>query len=128
MVRYLFIVIILLSSCTNDKVNYEGPIIKELEISSVSETNVNENHASEGVMMTLGNGNIIKFYRLDEGVAGGHVGNGGKIVKRISIDNGMTWGEESTVYSDQYDDRNIRGGIINDNVILLFYYDTFLSN
>ena len=121
MVRYLFIVIILLSSCTNDEVNYEVPIIKELEISSVSETNVNENHASEGVMMILGNGNIIKFYRLDEGVAGGHVGNGGKIVKRISIDNGMTWGEESTVYSDQYDDRNIRGGIINDNVILLFF-------
>jgi len=34
MVRYLFIVIILLASCTNDEVNYEVPIIKELEISS----------------------------------------------------------------------------------------------
>ena len=39
--------------------------------------------------MKLDNGDIINFYRLDEGLAGGHIGNGGKVVKKISIDNGM---------------------------------------
>ena len=119
--KYFFFIAILIISCNSDELNYVDSKIKELNISSFTDSNVNENHVSEGLMMTLPNGDIINFYRFDPGLAGGHVGNGGKIVKRISKDDGMTWGEESTVYSDQYDDRNIRGGIINDDVILLFF-------
>ena len=93
----------------------------EIKISAVSPSMLTIDHTSEGFLITLNNGDIIHFYRLDEGTFGGHVGNGGKVVSRKSSDNGMTWGSDKLVYSDEFDNRNVRGGITDDGTIIVFF-------
>lgn len=100
------------------------------QFTEIKSSNVNSNHVSEGILVTLGNGEIVNFYRFEEGVEGGHIGNNGKIVQRRSLDNGKTWGSEIDVYSDEFDDRNIRGGLIKEDVIILFFrrYDAEIKS
>lgn len=107
---------LLLFACSKNQIETET-----LHISEVTTSLVNEDHNSEGILVTLANGDILQFYRLDSGVSGDHIGNTGHIVKRISTDNGNTWSREETVYSDEYDNRNTRGGITENGTIILFF-------
>ena len=122
----LFIGVILLS-CSDDPVvknkdNIKGTIeFNDIVVSDLKSTNVNEDHVSEGVMVTLSNGDILNFYRNDPQKKGNHIGNHGKIVKRRSSDGGETWQNEVIIFSDEYDDRNIRGGITDEGYIVLFF-------
>jgi hypothetical protein len=89
-------------ACTKDQI--EDKILK---VSDISPSLITEDHVSEGFLITLSNGD--------------HVGNNGRIVRRTSKDNGNTWSVEETIYSDEFDDRNIRGGITEDGAIVLFF-------
>jgi hypothetical protein len=93
----------------------------KLSVSEPQASLTGEDHTSEGFLITMDDGRIVHFFRLDPGVEGGHVGNQGRIVKRVSADNGKTWGAPETVYNDQYDDRNIRGLLTDDGKLLLFF-------
>ncbi|MFT7900753.1 MULTISPECIES: sialidase family protein [Flavobacteriaceae] len=123
---YLFIGVIFLS-CSDDPVvknkdNIKGTIeFNDIVVSDLKSTNVNEDHVSEGVMVTLSNGDILNFYRNDPQKKGNHIGNHGRIVKRRSSDGGETWQNEVIIFSDEYDDRNIRGGITDEGYIVLFF-------
>ncbi|MBU0766119.1 MAG: exo-alpha-sialidase [Bacteroidetes bacterium] len=90
-------------------------------ISQIKPSLVDENHTSDGFMVTLGSGRIIHFFRIDEGEWGDHAGNTGKIVKRYSDDQGNTWSYPSVVYADEFDDRNITGALLDNDVILLTF-------
>ncbi|MFL0066327.1 sialidase family protein [Tenacibaculum maritimum] len=122
----LFIGVIFLS-CSEDSVIKHTDDTKnsikfnDIIVSDLKETNVNEDHVSEGIMVTLSNGDILNFYRNDPQKEGNHIGNSGRIVKRKSSDGGETWENEVVVFSDQYDDRNIRGGITDEGYIILFF-------
>jgi hypothetical protein len=82
---------------------------------------VSNDHTSAGFMVTLSTGRIIHFFRLDPGYGGAHIGNTGKIVKRYTDDGGQTWSTTTTVYSDNYDDRNINGGILSSGRIVITF-------
>ncbi len=96
--------------------------VKRINISDFSESLVSEDHTSEGFQLMLENGDIIKFFRLDPGYNGDHVGNNARIMKRISSDNGQTWDAPALVYDDlAFDDRNLQGGLIGKDSIVLFF-------
>ena len=82
---------------------------------------VSNDHTSEGFLVTLSNGNIIHFFRLDPGSTGDHTGNGGCLAKRMTTDGGISWTSPDTVFNDQYDDRNINGGILTSGRIVLTF-------
>ncbi|MBI4647323.1 MAG: exo-alpha-sialidase, partial [Bacteroidia bacterium] len=88
---------------------------------------VDGDHTSHGFMVTLADKSIIHFFRLDTGFMADHTGNTGMIVKRTSIDGGATWSHNVPVYSDEYDDRNIYGGMLENGRILVFFrrYEAF---
>lgn len=67
---------------------------------------VGDDHTSEPRLLRCASGILLVFYRLDPGLQGSHVGDDGHILVRRSTDNGATWSDAITVYSDQYDDRN----------------------
>ncbi|OFY36577.1 MAG: hypothetical protein A2W91_03300 [Bacteroidetes bacterium GWF2_38_335] len=82
---------------------------------------VTENHEAEGFMVTLESGRIIHFFRLEEGIMSDHTGNLGKVVKRISDNCGENWSDPITVYDDEFDNRNVHGGILENGRIVLFF-------
>lgn len=82
---------------------------------------VSDDHTSEGFMVTLSSGRIIHFFRLDPGLNGNHTGNSGKIVKRFTDDGGLSWSLPITVFEDTLDDRNVNGGLVgNDRIVMTF--------
>ncbi|MCX6258354.1 MAG: T9SS type A sorting domain-containing protein [Bacteroidia bacterium] len=83
---------------------------------------VDQDHTAEGFMVTLSDGRIVHFFRLDPGINGDHVGNHGRIVKRTSSDDGLVWSPNEEVFDDPYlDDRNVHGGLIGQDSIVLFF-------
>ncbi|MFL0171042.1 sialidase family protein [Tenacibaculum maritimum] len=92
----LFIGVIFLS-CSEDSVikhtddTKNSTKFNDIIVSDLKETNVNEDHVLEGIMVTLSNGDILNFYRNDPQKEGNHIGNSGRIVKRKSSDGGETW-------------------------------------
>src|SRR5699024_11377909 len=83
------------------------------------ESHITDNHTEECFLETNKNGSIIHVFRLDP--SGDHIGNNGYIAKRISEDNGKTWSQPQKVYdSNEYDDRNVHGGITKSGRIVCF--------
>ena len=78
-------------------------------------------------LVTMSNGNILMVYR--KSIYYVHVGNTGELAGRISTDSGETFGDEFSIFSDQYDDRNqITGVLPNGDVIVVFRrYDDISS-
>lgn len=115
---YLIIAILSVSCCDNEikEKFYSEPIISE-----ISPSLVNLDHTSEGFLVTLNNGEITHIFRQENSISGGHIGNSGGIYKRISLDNGKNWSKPEVVFNDQYDDRNIRGGITQEGYIIVFF-------
>jgi hypothetical protein len=89
------------------------------EISAYSPSLGNVDHNSDGFVVTMPNGNLVHLFRLDPGPMGYHFGNTGRIAMRKSYDNGLTWDTTRIVFNDNYDNRNIHGGLIHDSVIYL---------
>ena len=100
------------------------------EVTPYSISLKNADHNSDGFLVTLSSGRIIHFFRIDPGQAGGHIGNSGKIAKRYSDDDGFTWSVAEDIYNDQWDNRNIHGGIIGTDTITLTFrsYDAFANS
>ncbi|MCF8371641.1 MAG: exo-alpha-sialidase [Bacteroidales bacterium] len=97
-------------------------------ISPVSESLVGPDHTASGFVVTLSTGTLVNLFRLDPGYYGNHAGNNSMIVKRTSIDGGLTWTTPELVYNDiQYDDRNVYGGKLGQDTIILFFrkYDAY---
>ena len=94
---------------------------KTLKISPTISSLVNLDHTSEGFLVTLKNGNIIHFFRQDTSISGDHIGNSGGIYKRVSYNNGRTWTLPTIIYNDEFDDRNVRGGITGNGDIIIFF-------
>ena len=87
-----------------------------------SESLISEDHTGEGFLITLPNGTIEHYFRLDTGLYGNHKSNNAYIALRKSYDNGNTWeSSELVLNNDILDDRNIHGGISRDNEVILFY-------
>lgn len=78
----------------------------------------NVDHNGEGFVVTLSNGTLLNIFRLDPGFSGNHIGNNAKIVQRYSYDNGDSWTVPQGIYNSPVDDRNIHGGITEDNRII----------
>lgn len=81
----------------------------------------NSFHNTDGFLVTLSDGTIIQFFRQDSVDITQHVGNYGKIVQRRSFDHGQSWTNPILVYSDSFDDRNIHGGLLENDVIFLTF-------
>ena len=114
--RYLVIVFIIVFANLLFGQNSSHVVITEITPSLVS-----SDHTSEGFMVTLTSGRIIHFFRFDAGIDGNHTGNTGKVVKRYTDDGGFTWSPNSVVFEDYLDDRNVNGGLVgNDRIILIF--------
>lgn len=97
-------------------------------IGPVSESLVGPDHTASGFVVTLSTGTIVNFFRLDPGFWGSHAGNNSMIVKRTSTDGGLTWTSPVLVYNDVlYDDRNVYGGKLGQDTIILFFrkYDAY---
>jgi hypothetical protein len=113
-----------ITSCVDSVsiVAFDSILTKRIDISDISESLISEDHTSEGFIVMLENGDIVNFYRMDPGYNGDHVGNNARIMKRISSDNGQTWQTPLLVYNDPaFDDRNIQGGLIGKDSIVLFF-------
>ena len=83
---------------------------------------LNDDHNSEGFLAPLQNGKILLVFRQDPGIKGDHVGTGGYIAKITYDPETDQWGKVETVYnSQQYDDRNIHGGVTKDGRIVVFF-------
>lgn len=80
---------------------------------------VNDNHNSEGFLDTLPNGDIVNIFRSSTEV--GHVSTAGKIVMRKKPFGEKEWTTPITIFDDEYDDRNIHGGITNEGRIVVFF-------
>lgn len=93
----------------------------DFEVGEVIESLISIDHTSEGILVPGKNNEVIHIFRLDPGDTGGHIGNKSYIAMRSSEDNGMTWSKNSIVYSDEFDDRNIHGGMIDDERIVIFF-------
>lgn len=115
----LLICIFLFAGCKKDDLKNEDN--KTLNISSITSSLVNPDHTSEGFLVTLKNGDIIHFFRQDPLITGDHIGNSGGIYKRVSSNNGKSWSIPVIVYNDEFDDRNIRGGITEEGYIIIFF-------
>ncbi len=90
-------------------------------ISNIDEILVGESHTAEGFTVTLSDGSLAHFFRIESGREASHVGNGGMVAKITSDDNGTTWSEPIIVYDSEYDDRNVHGGMTNEGRIVLFF-------
>jgi hypothetical protein len=91
------------------------------DISPVVPSLISQDNVCAGFMVTLKSGRIIHFFRLDPGINGNHRGNGGRLVKRYTDDDGKTWTKPITVFDDKYDDRNVTGCILKTGRIVLFF-------
>ncbi|MCF8373034.1 MAG: T9SS type A sorting domain-containing protein [Bacteroidales bacterium] len=97
--------------------SFISPSLENLDSSLCS-----DDHTAAGIMVTLQNGDIVHIFRLDPGLEGHHVGNNSFLAKRISTDNGQTWSAPVLVYNDPlYDDRNVAGGLIGVDSIVVFF-------
>lgn len=103
------------------KTNYGQNPSYHVVVTDIKPSLVSNDHTSEGFMVTLNSGRIVHFFRFDAGYNGHHIGNAGKIVKRYTDDGGLTWSPMKVVFEDNYDDRNINGGLVgNDRIVLTF--------
>ncbi|MBW6491807.1 MAG: exo-alpha-sialidase [Lentimicrobium sp.] len=82
---------------------------------------VSDDHTAEGFMITLPDGSLRHFFRLDPGENGHHIGNNSRIVQRASSDQGFTWTALHSVYEDEWDNRNVHGGVTEEGRIVLFF-------
>lgn len=82
---------------------------------------ITEDHTAEGFMVTLPDGSIRHFFRLDPGFAGHHVGQDARIVQRTSYDQGVNWTQPVKIYEDEWDNRNVHGGLTREGRIVLFF-------
>ncbi len=92
-----------------------------INISEIKGSLISNDHTAEGILVTHSDGSVEHFFRLDPGLNGNHTGDGGKIVRRKSFDNGLTWTRPVLLYDSKYDDRNIRGGMTESSNILIFF-------
>lgn len=105
------------SISANKQFSLVSPSLDNLDSSLCS-----PDHTAAGILVTLQNGDIVHIFRLDPGVGGHHVGNDSYIAKRISTDNGVSWSVPELVYNDPYfDDRNVAGGLIGEDSIVVFF-------
>ena len=82
---------------------------------------VGNDHTFLSYVTKLKTGRILHVFRLDPGISGNHVGNGGTIVKRYSDDDGKTWTSPVTIYKDSLDDRVSSGGVLDNGNIVIFF-------
>lgn len=82
---------------------------------------ISDDHTAEGFMLTLPDGSLRHFFRLDPGVEGHHIGNNSRIVQRASFDQGLTWSATRDIFEDEWDNRNIHGGLTQEGRIVLFF-------
>lgn len=87
---------------------------------TAAESLVGSDHVSEGLILRFSS-KWVRLFRLDPGVPGDHTGNAAYIAKQESTDHGESWGSVSTVYSDEYDDRNLAGGVLDSNRGVVFF-------
>ena len=116
----------LLVSSTKNKKTIKTLSVSDKEINTVvtpfKPLLFNEDHNSEGFLATLKDGRILLIFRVDPSIKGDHVGRNGYIAKIMYDPEMDKWGDVKTVYnSNQYDDRNIHGGITNDGKIIIFF-------
>lgn len=95
--------------------------IVEAYITELKPSLISEDHTAEGMLETLDDGSVIHIFRLDPGHLGHHIGNNSRIVKRYSYDNGASWTEPETIYESEYDDRNVHGGLVGNNRLVVFF-------
>lgn len=114
-ISFLSISNLLAQNVINKNVKY-NPVISEFVPSLIS-----EDHTAEGFLVTLSTGRIVHIFRLDPGQEGHHVGNAGRIVRRYTDDGGLTWSQNYTIYNSQYDDRNVAGGLVQNDRIVVFF-------
>jgi hypothetical protein len=88
---------------------------------SVYPSLISEDHTAEGFMLTISDGSLRHFFRLDPGYNGHHIGNNSRIVQRASYDQGQTWTVPTDIFEDEWDDRNVHGGMTQDDRIILFF-------
>jgi len=97
--------------------NYDSAVT-----TAVTGSLIAEDHTSEGFMVTLSSGAIVQFFRIDPGYFGNHIGNNARIVKRTSYNNGLNWSAIEEVFNDTAcDDRNVHGGLVGQDSIILFF-------
>ena len=113
---------VFLFSCTGSESGQKSDNQFNVSVTPFKPLLINDDHNSEGLLVTLKDGKILLIFRLDPGKKGDHVGTDGYIAK-IKYDPAMDkWGEVETVYnSNRYDDRNIHGGITKDGRIVVFF-------
>lgn len=115
----VFIAVLILFSCENKESCNNS--LHDIELTDIVSSLKSNDHTSEGFLVTLRDGTIIHVFRMDPGIVGSHVSNGGCICKRSSFNNGVSWTDPVVVYNDEYDDRNIRGGLLDDDKIIVFF-------
>jgi hypothetical protein len=97
--------------------NYDSAIVTPVTGSLIA-----EDHTAEGFMVTLASGAIVHFFRIDPGINGDHIGNNARIVKRTTYNNGLNWSPLEEVFNDSmFDDRNVHGGLMGQDSIVLFF-------
>ena len=117
----LVLILFSFSSCCNEQ-RYTEEVYSTLKISEVRPSLVSDKHESEGIVLTMPDGEIWNFFRVDDGVYWRHASNSGAIYKRYSLDNAETWSEPELLIDDpSCDDRNIGGGMTDDGDIIIFY-------
>ncbi|MCX6257727.1 MAG: T9SS type A sorting domain-containing protein [Bacteroidia bacterium] len=112
-------------SCNINQVYLDGSLMIEHDtavVTPVVPSLISEDHTAEGFMVTLSTGAIVHFFRIDPGYWGNHTGNNARIVKRTTYNDGVTWGPIEEVFNDtNYDDRNVHGGLVGQDSIVLFW-------
>jgi hypothetical protein len=101
--------------------------VTSLNLSAITPSLVDPFHTSEGFLISRGENEISHFFRIDPGQKADHTRNKGMIVRRISVDGGETWSPSMPVFDNPlFDDRNIHGGLIGRDTVVLFFrtYDS----
>lgn len=116
---FVGITLFLLISCSDnvDKTNKKYSI----GISDVRSSLLSEDHVSEGFMVKKSNGSIEHIFRVDPSIKGDHAGNSSFIALRKSFDDGVTWQSYSKIHESEYDDRNLHGGLTDDDKTTVFF-------
>ena len=85
-------------------------------------------HTSEGFCVKRQDGVLVEVFRLVPGEGGRHHDPNGKLVKRLSSDNGASWTAPVTIIDNiGYDDRNPQGGITDTGRIFFLYLKDYVS-
>ncbi|WP_420401450.1 sialidase family protein [Flagellimonas sp.] len=115
--RYCLLLIFLCFSCDTSDYEPEGEVF-DYYISGFHDLSSN-GHVSEGGLARLGENNVVAIYRKDSSFS--HVSNYGKIVGKISPDNGVSWGSEFDIYDSMFDDRNLVVGTLGSGEIIVVF-------